>query len=102
MAGPGERYESERTALLKRFGERFAALRRSSFASQEAFAAASSLHRTQIGKLELGQTEPGLLTLLILADTLGVSVDRLVADVAVPEQRRPQRRARAPGGAAIG
>jgi DNA-binding XRE family transcriptional regulator len=45
--------------------------------SQEALAEAADLHRTHVGFLEQGRREPSLSTLLILADALGVSVERL-------------------------
>ncbi len=42
------------------------------------------MHRTEIGKLEQGPVEPRLTTLLIHADALSVTIDGLVAGLAVP------------------
>jgi transcriptional regulator with XRE-family HTH domain len=82
-------YSVERAELLKQFAAGLREMRKDNFPSQEALADAASLHRTQIGSLEQGKREPGLLTLLILADTFGVSIDRLVKGVPVPKERRP-------------
>jgi transcriptional regulator with XRE-family HTH domain len=82
-------YTAERAELLEQFAASLRELRKSNYASQEALADAATLHRTQIGSLEQGKREPGLLTLLILANTLDVSLDRLVEGVDVPIQRRP-------------
>ena len=82
-------YTAERAKLLEQFAAGLRELRQAGYPSQEALADAASLHRTQIGSLEQGKREPGLLTLLILADTLGITIDRLVKGVAVPKQRRP-------------
>jgi transcriptional regulator with XRE-family HTH domain len=84
-------YEAERAELLERFAAGFRELREAEFPSQEAFAQAAKLHRTHVGYLEQGRREPSLSTLLILADTLGVSLDRLARGLAVPEERRPVR-----------
>ncbi len=85
-------YEAERAELLKSFGKRLKALRAPKFANQEALADAANLHRTHIGFLEQGRREPSLSTLLILSQTLDVSVEKLIEGLAVPEERRPERR----------
>jgi transcriptional regulator with XRE-family HTH domain len=82
-------YTAERVELLKQFAAGLRELRKGNYPSQEALADAATLHRTQIGSLEQGKREPGLLTLLILADTFGITIDQLVKGVAVPKQRRP-------------
>jgi transcriptional regulator with XRE-family HTH domain len=46
------------------------------------------LHRTEIGKIEQGNVEPRLTTLVILADALGVTLDEMVAGLDVPKHRR--------------
>jgi transcriptional regulator with XRE-family HTH domain len=84
-------YEAERKELCRRFGNSFRALREARFHSQEAFADAANLHRTHVGYLEQGRREPTLSTLLILADTLGVSIERLTDGLPTPGERRPQR-----------
>ena len=83
-------YKIERHQVLRKFGLNLAQLRELG-TSQEAVAKKATLHRTEIGDLERGETEPGLLTLLILADSLGVSLDRLAQGLPVPQERRPSR-----------
>jgi transcriptional regulator with XRE-family HTH domain len=84
-------YEAERAELLERFAASFRELREADFPSQEAFAQAAKLHRTHVGYLEQGRREPSLSTLLILAQTLEVPVERLFEGLAVPRERRPTR-----------
>ena len=84
-------YEAERTELCRRFAAGFRALREARFRSQEAFADAANLHRTHVGYLEQGRREPSLSTLLILAGTLGVSIEQLTDGLPVPQERRPRR-----------
>jgi transcriptional regulator with XRE-family HTH domain len=84
-------YEAERQQLRDQFGGNLRALRAAHFSSQEAFAHAANLHRTHVGYLEQGRREPTLATLLILADTLGVPIQRLTRDLPTPRERRAQR-----------
>lgn len=84
-------YRVERDLYLKQFGNN---VRRARTAgqrgiSQEQLAAISGLHRTEIGKIEQGTANPRLTTLLILADALGVTIDRLVDGLGVPVERTP-------------
>jgi transcriptional regulator with XRE-family HTH domain len=81
-------YQSERSALLKDFGTTLRELREARFPSQEALAEAASLNRVHVTYLENGRREPSLATLLILADALGVSLDRLARNLPVPKERR--------------
>jgi transcriptional regulator with XRE-family HTH domain len=82
------------TAELKRFRKGFGAnVRRLRLAgdracSQETLAGRARLHRTEIGKIEQGNVEPRLTTLVILADALGVTLDEMVAGLDVPKQRK--------------
>jgi transcriptional regulator with XRE-family HTH domain len=85
-------YQAERQELCSRFARTFRALRTARFESQEAFAEAADLHRTHVGYLEQGKREPSLSTLLILADTLGVPLERLIDGLPVPRQRRSARK----------
>jgi transcriptional regulator with XRE-family HTH domain len=85
-------YSVERAWLLFVFGENVRFLRKQRNLSQEAFAEAASLHRNAVGVIERGECEPGLLTLLILAETLGVPLERLREAVPAPKERRPRRR----------
>jgi transcriptional regulator with XRE-family HTH domain len=85
-------YQAEREELCRRFAATFKELREAEFSSQEAFADAANLHRTHVGFLEQGRREPSLSTLLILADTLGVPLQRLTDGLPIPQERRPRRR----------
>jgi transcriptional regulator with XRE-family HTH domain len=85
-------YEAEREALLRAFGERLKALREARVGTQEELAFAAKLHRTHISLLERGKREPSLTTLLILAETLEVPIQKLSQGLAVPVKRRPERR----------
>jgi transcriptional regulator with XRE-family HTH domain len=82
-------YKPERDAILKQFGLKLAMLRGKTGLSQERFAKEANVHRNEIGALERGEREPGLLMLLILADAAGVPVKRLTKDLAVPAARKP-------------
>jgi transcriptional regulator with XRE-family HTH domain len=81
-------YRRERAARLKRFGATLRALRIEKFGSQEAFALEAHMNRVHVQYLETGKREPELATLLILADALGVSLDRLAEGLAAPRERR--------------
>jgi transcriptional regulator with XRE-family HTH domain len=50
---------------------------------------ATRLHRTEIGRIENGETEPRLGTLHILAAALGVSLDRFTEGLPVLATRKP-------------
>jgi DNA-binding XRE family transcriptional regulator len=87
-------YYAEMAAFRQRFAERLVPLRRKHFTSQEDFGDHARLHRTTIGGLEQGKTDPRLSTLLILADSLDISVTELVRDLPVPRERKPPPPAR--------
>jgi transcriptional regulator with XRE-family HTH domain len=73
-------------------GARLGSLARTWFARE-----AQRPSRTHVGFLEQGRREPSLSTLLILADALGVPVERLTQGLAVPRERRaPRARGRRP------
>jgi len=50
---------------------------------------ASNLHRTEIGRIENGETEPRLGTLHILADALSVPLDAFTEGLPVMVTRKP-------------
>jgi transcriptional regulator with XRE-family HTH domain len=84
------RYSAERKQALSTFGATLKALRiERGFKTQEALANAAGFHLTYIGLLERGQREPGLLSAVILADTLNVSLDRLTRGLHATKARRP-------------
>jgi transcriptional regulator with XRE-family HTH domain len=87
-AAQQERYDAERTPLLRQFGERVRELRGPG-RTQVALAHQANLHPTYIGSLERGEQEPGMFVLLILAEVFGVSLDHLTHGLPVPRERRP-------------
>jgi transcriptional regulator with XRE-family HTH domain len=84
-------YTVERAWVLQAFGENVRGLRKSRGLAQEGLAEVANVHRNEIGIVERGECEPGLLVLLVLADTLGVSLKELADGVPVPKERRPAR-----------
>ncbi len=84
-------YVVERTQVLGTFGAQLRRLRAQRGLSQEGLAEVADLHRNEIGVLERGQCEPHLMTLLILTDTLEVSLCALCDGLSVPRERRPWR-----------
>jgi transcriptional regulator with XRE-family HTH domain len=82
-------YEEEIADFRWRFALNFKPLRKERFRSQEKFGERARLHRTTIGNIEQGKTDPPLSTLLIVADALNVSLDQLVKDLPVPQHRKP-------------
>ena len=95
----GNAYKAERARLLRAFGENLRGLRTRRNLAQEGFGEVASLHRNEIGIVERGECEPGLLVLLVLADALKVSPCVLLDGVPIPRERRPARVV-APGGGA--
>src|ERR1700722_9767322 len=91
-----EAYKAELAAFLKGFGANVRRLRtaKQPALSQERLSDATRLHRTEIGKIEQGDVEPRLATLVILADSLEVTIDDLVAGLDVQIERKPSPQAR--------
>jgi transcriptional regulator with XRE-family HTH domain len=84
-------YTVERARILNVLGENLRDLRVRRNLAQERLAEIASLHRNEIGVLERGQCEPGVLTLLIVADALEVPPRVLLDGLPVPRERRPRR-----------
>lgn len=84
-------YKQERDAILKEFGLTLARWRKKKGVSQEAFGRIANVHRNEIGALERGETEPGLLMLLILSDATGASLDELAAGLPIPKERKDRK-----------
>ncbi len=84
-------YTAERARLLSVLGENLRSLRVQRNLAQERLAEIASLHRNEIGVLERGQGEPGVLTLLIVADALRVPPHVLLDGLPVPMERRSRR-----------
>ncbi len=85
-------YTVERARVLHALGENVRGLRKSRGLAQERLAEVANVHRNEIGIMERGECEPGLLVLLILADALEVDLRVLLDGVPVPHERRPRRR----------
>jgi transcriptional regulator with XRE-family HTH domain len=84
-----ESYKAELARYLNGFGANVRRVRLTRNVSQEMLSHWTGLHRTEIGKVEQGIVEPRLTTLVILADTLGVTLDELVDGLEVPVERKP-------------
>jgi transcriptional regulator with XRE-family HTH domain len=84
-------YTAERARLLNVLGKNLRGHRVRRNLAQERLAEIASLHRNEIGVLERGQGEPGVLTLLIVADALRVPPHILLDGLPVPRERRPRR-----------
>lgn len=89
-----EAYKAELAELLGGFGRNVRRIRlaKEPPCSQERLAELVSLHRTEVGKIEQGLTEPRLSTLIILAQGLGVTIDDLLEGLSAPVERRPSPR----------
>jgi transcriptional regulator with XRE-family HTH domain len=87
----GEAFDAK--ALARAFGWRLRELRERKGITQDQLAKRSGLQGSAIARLERGQHEPRLSTVLSLAHGLGVSPSELVANLAdaAPEPRQPPR-----------
>jgi transcriptional regulator with XRE-family HTH domain len=86
-------YRSERALFLKGLGENIRRLRNAikPRLSQEELADNADLHRTEIGRLERGLTDPHATTLVIVANVLDTTVDDLVKGLPAPKHRKRRR-----------
>jgi transcriptional regulator with XRE-family HTH domain len=67
--------------IQRKLGERVRALRKEKGYSQEAFADACGLHRTYMGSVERGETNPTLSSLATIARTLKITASKLLDGV---------------------
>ena len=68
----------DEAAALRELGARIRKARARAKLTQEAVAAKSGLHLTMVNRVENGRRNPTYLTLLRLADAIGVDLRRLV------------------------
>ena len=71
--------------ITKALGTRIRQLRKKKGWTQDEFAVICDLHRSHMGKIERGETNVRLSTLVVIAKSLDVSVEELIADA---ERRR--------------
>jgi transcriptional regulator with XRE-family HTH domain len=67
--------------IQQRLGDRVRALRKEKGFSQEGFADACGLHRTYMGSVERGETNPTLASLATIARTLKITTSKLLEGV---------------------
>jgi putative transcriptional regulator len=84
-----DEWRRERDAYLKGFAANVRRLRDEQGLTQTDLHVSANLHRTEVGRIEGADIEPRLMTLVVLADGLGVSLDELVAGLPVPKERKP-------------
>jgi DNA-binding XRE family transcriptional regulator len=82
-------YFAEIAEFRWQFAQKLKPLRKARFRSQEKFGRHADLHRTTIGGLEQGRTDPPLSTLLIVKAALNVPLEELVRDLPVLQHRKP-------------
>ncbi|HVU57723.1 MAG TPA: helix-turn-helix transcriptional regulator [Puia sp.] len=69
--------DSKTDKYLKKFGENLQKLREDREISTRKFADLADISHSSVGRLEAGETNPTLTTLIKLADALGVTIDTL-------------------------
>ena len=82
-------YQAERAELLRQLGANLKAARIAANHSQESLSLVCNLHRTDVGEIERATREPRFLTMLILADALGITLNDLAKGIPIPKERRP-------------
>ena len=70
-----------RNTVLARFGKNVRSLRRDRGLSQEQLADLAKLDRTYVGGVERGERNVGLLNIIRIASSLGVSASELLQNV---------------------
>jgi transcriptional regulator with XRE-family HTH domain len=93
-------YNLERRQTVTRFGRNVRRARTEAGLSQSALARIAELHSTEISLIERGERAANVLTLLILAEALQVSLDDFAEGLSAPKHRKtmntPRRKRRAP------
>jgi transcriptional regulator with XRE-family HTH domain len=80
----------ERMDLIKTFGQRVRALREEQGISSDELARRCRVHSSLLSRIELGQSEPGLLMFLIVAEGLELSPTDLLLPIKAPIKRAPR------------
>ena len=81
-------YNLERRQILTRFGRNVKGARTKAGLSQRTLARIAELHSTEISLIERGERAANVLTLLILAEALEVSLDDFVEGLSAPSTER--------------
>lgn len=84
--------EAEMESLLRMFGVNLRTLRCEAGLSQQALGDRCFLRHDQVSRLERGLAAPSLPALLVLADGLGVSVEKLTNELRAPSRRASRAR----------
>jgi transcriptional regulator with XRE-family HTH domain len=89
--GTRDAYESELAGLLEALADNVRRLREEKLPdlSQEEVANKARLHRTEWGKVEQGKRDPRFSTMLVMAETLGVTLNDLAEGISAPRERKP-------------
>jgi len=92
-------YTAEKRAYLKGLAANVRRLREEHDPplSQTDLYEAAKVHRTQLGRIEAGETEPRVMVLHALADALGVTIDALITGLPVPKERKPSPKGKRDG-----
>ena len=80
----------ERMDLIRSFGQRIRTLREERGMSSEELAERCRIHRSALSRIELGQSEPGLLMFLVVAEGLEMSPTDLLLPIKAPTKRAPR------------
>jgi transcriptional regulator with XRE-family HTH domain len=79
----GEHWQAELTRVRRRLGDNVRAAREQAGLSQEELARACLIRRSTISRIEKGEQEPRVTTLLAFSRALGVSFGTLTAGVEI-------------------
>jgi len=77
----GSKESVKRQKVLKKLGRNIRAARKKQAMSQEALALAADLDRSYVGGVERGERNIAVVNLTKIADSLGLKLSRLLADL---------------------
>ncbi len=84
-----DEWRAERRAYLKGFAANVKRLRKAKGLTQADLDRAANLHRTEVQRVEAAKVEPRMMTLHMLANGLGVTIDEMIAGLPTPKHRKP-------------